>query len=415
MEYLPRAADLELDRLLPLAPAIAIDGPKGVGKTDSAARRATTSYFLDEADDLAILAADLHFSTAADGTILIDEWQRLPETWDRVRRAVDRGATAGRFLLTGSASPRPVVDTHSGAGRILSLRMRPMAMFERGADSATVSLASLLKGESAVVAGSTAIGLQDYVAAISSSGFPGILRAPAEIRSDLIDSYIHRIIDRDLPEFGAQVRKPDTLRRWLAAYAAASSTTTSYAKVLAAASAADATQPSKTTTIAYRDHLAALWILDPVPAWKPVSTATPRLVSAPKHQLADPALALRLMRLTGDSLVRRQGSHMAGPLFESLATLSVRVAAQVARAEVGHLRTRDGDREVDLIVEGPEGQIIGIEVKLTSRISDEDVKHLHWLRKLVPEVADLVVITTGNRAYRRADGVAVVPLALLRP
>lgn len=105
---------------------------------------------------------------------------------------------------------------------------------------------------------------------------------------------------------------------------------------------------------------------------------------------------------------------MAGPLFESLATLTVRVAAQAAGASVGHLRTRNGDHEVDLVVEGSDGQVIGIEVKLASAVTDADVRHLLWLRRQLPDdVIALVVLTTGVRAYRRPDGVAVVPLALL--
>jgi uncharacterized protein len=102
---------------------------------------------------------------------------------------------------------------------------------------------------------------------------------------------------------------------------------------------------------------------------------------------------------------------MAGPLFESLATLSVRVAAQASESRVGHLRTRNGDHEVDLVVEGP---ILGIEVKLAASVRDADVKHLHWLRDQLPDdTVDLLVITTGTHAYRRPDGIAVVPLALL--
>lgn len=105
---------------------------------------------------------------------------------------------------------------------------------------------------------------------------------------------------------------------------------------------------------------------------------------------------------------------MLGPLFESLATLSVRVAADRARARVGHLRTRPGDREVDLVVEGSDGQVVAIEVKWSQAVEDADVKHLLWLRdKLGEQLVDAVVISTGTRAYRRPDGVAVVPLALL--
>ncbi len=407
--------DHELDELLPLAPALALDGPKAVGKTDTANRRATTTWFLDDAAQREVARADFSLASVPPGTLLLDEWQQLPQVWDSVRRQVDAGAPAGRFLLTGSATPVDATGTHSGAGRVLSLRMRPMGLHERGLVSPTVSLRDLLRvGRPAEIGGETSFVLGDYVEALTSSGFPGIMVAPGRLRRDLLDSYLTRIIDRDLPDQGYEVRRPEVLRRWLAAYAAASSTTTSYSRLLDATTGGDGTQPAKTTTITYRDHLTRLWLLDPVPGWSPANSPIRRLQQAPKHHLADPALAARLLSLSAGSLLGPSGVHMMGPLFESLVTLTVRVLAQAAEATVSHLRLRGGEREVDLIVEGVDGQVLGIEVKLAADVQDSDVRHLTWLREQVPErVSDLVVVTTGTAAYRRADGVAVVPLALL--
>ena len=232
----------------------------------------------------------------------------------------------------------------------------------------------------------------------------------------MLDAYLQRIIDRDLPDAGFSVRRPETLRRWLNAYAAASSTTTAYSRLLDATTSGDGAQPAKTTTIAYRDHLSQLWLLDPVPGWSPSRSPMTRLQQAPKHQLADPSLAARALGLSARMLGAPAGAHMAGQLFESLATLSARVAAQPLQARVGHLRTGNGDHEVDLIIEGPDGQVVGVEVKMAAAINDSDVKQLLWLRDQLPgQVADLVVLSTGSRAYRRRDGVALVPLALFGP
>jgi predicted AAA+ superfamily ATPase len=413
VEYLPRAVDAELDVLLPHASAIAIDGAKGVGKTATARRRATAIWLLDDPAERALVEADPGLRDAPAGTLLLDEWQRLPWVWDSVRRQVDAGTPPGRFLLTGSATPAPGVTTHSGAGRILSLRMRPLAWFERHPATSTVSLGDLLRGEPGV-SGRSERTLGDYLRAIESSGFPGIHALPDPIRRVHLDSYLARIVDRDLVEQGYAVRRPDTLRRWLAAYAAASSTTTAYSRLLDATTAGDGVQPAKTTTIAYRDLLSQIWVLDPVPGWSPSRSPMSRLQQAPKHQLVDPALALRLLGLSASTLVRPTGAHLAGPLFESLATLSIRVAAQQWGARVGHLRTGNGDREVDLVVEGVDGQVVGVEVKMSAAVGDADVRHLLWLRDQLPEeVVDLVIVTTGHTAYRRPDGVAVVPLALL--
>lgn len=415
MDYQRRAIDDELDRLLPLAPAIALEGAKGVGKTDTARRRARTTFLLDDPDDLAAFQADPRAVRGMAAPVLLDEWQRHPASWDVVRRWVDAGAEPGSALLTGSAGLRAGVDTHSGAGRILTRRMRPMALFERGVIEWSVSLSALLTG-SREVSGSTTFRAADYLAQITESGFPGIRAAVPELQRDLLDAYAAAIIDRDLPESGVQVRRKETLRRWLTAYAAASSGTTAYSKILDASTAGDGSQPAKTTTIAYRDHLTGIFVLDPVPGWSPSANPFAPLQVSPKHQLVDPALAARLLGQTAASLQTSRGRALMGPLFESLATLSVRVAAERARARVGHLRTRQGDREVDLVVEGPEGQVLGIEVKWSREVVDADVKHLLWLRdKLGAECVGALVVSTGSRAYRRRDGVAVVPLALLGP
>ena len=414
MAYQPRSIDDELDELLSAAPAVAIDGAKGVGKTRTATQRADSMWLLDDPAQAELLRADPTFTDAAPGTLLIDEWQRMPQVWDVVRRQVDAGAPAGRFLLTGSATPSAGVDTHSGAGRILSLRMRPLALYERVGARPSVSISALLDADPVTIAGQTDMTAGDYYAAIEASGFPGIYQQPERLRRRLLDAYLQRVIDRDLPDLGRTVRRPEVLRRWLAAYAAATSTTTSYSRILDATTTGDGNQPAKSTTIAYRDHLTQLWLLDPVPGWRPTRTPLRRLQQAPKHHLADPGLAARLLSLSARTLVSAAGAPFAGPLFESLATLTVRVAAQRAGARVGHLRTRNGDREVDLIVEGDEGQILGIEVKLAASVGDTDVRHLLWLREQRPnDVVDLMILTTGSHAYRRQDGVAVVPLALL--
>lgn len=416
VDYLLRTIDGELDELLQAAPAIALDGPKGVGKSATAERRADRSWFLDDPDQRSQLEADPHFAGAPKGTLLLDEWQRLPAIWDSVRRRVDDGASPGRFVLTGSASPTAGVDTHSGAGRIMSLRMRPMALHERGRATPSVSIRSLLMGDRPVIGGETAWSSGDYFAAIVSSGFPGVTNLPERVQRGQLDSYLRRIVDRDLPEQGFVVRRRETLRRWLAAYAAASSSTAAYSRILDAATAGDGSQPAKTTTLAYRELLTEVWLLDPLPGWTHSRNPLSRVQQAPKHQLADPGLAARLLNLSAPALAGATGAAMAGPLFESLATLTVRVAAQAAEASVGHLRTRNGDHEVDLVLEGADGQVLGVEVKLAAAVTDADVRHLRWLSDQLPhDVVDQMIVTTGRTAYRRSDGIAVVPLALLGP
>ncbi len=423
MAYRHRIVEKELDELLGSLPALAIEGAKGVGKTETASRRAKTVHRLDDPDDLALAEADPKRLLEADPPILLDEWQRLPESWDLVRRAVDAGGEPGRYLLTGSASPDGV-GRHSGAGRIPTIRMRPLSLIERAGGAGSVSLSELLDGGRPELSGETNMSLDDYTREIVASGFPGLMGLPDRALRTQLDGYLARIVDRDFAELQHEVRNPSGLRRWMTAYAAASSTATSFEKIRDAATGGEGEKPSRRGAAPYRSVLERLWILDPVPAWQPTRRHLSRLSAAPKHQLADPALAARLLGATAPALLENQelgpplprDGTLLGALFESLVTLCVRVYGQHAEARIGHLRTYGGDREVDLIVERQDGRVIAIEVKLKRTIKDADLSHLGWLRKKIgDELLDALVVTTGEHAYRRSDGIGVVPAALLGP
>ena len=419
--YIPRIVDQELDELSEGLPAIAIEGPRGVGKTETALRRAKTVHRLDDADQYALIRARRRRLIEGELPILIDEWQRMPESWDVVRRAVDADRTPGRFLLTGSATPTRK-PTHSGAGRIVTVRMRPMSLAERMPVVPTVSLGSLLSGTRPDLTGETDATIVDYVQEIMRSGFPGIRSLSSRLRRSALDGYLDRIAEHDFNDLDRRVRDPQTLRRWLVAYAAATSTTASFETVRDAAATSQGHKPARSTTLPYRTALEQLWLLDEVSAWHPTRNPLRRLAGSPVHHLADPALAARLLGCDADELlagttggpaIARNGP-LLGALFESLVTLSVKVYAQQNEARVLHLRTHGGEREVDLIVERGYGTVVALEVKLTSSVEERDVRHLRWLsQRLGPDLLDAAVITTGSHAYRRRDGIGVIPAALL--
>jgi predicted AAA+ superfamily ATPase len=422
--YHRRVVDTELDELLGDLAAVTLEGAKAVGKTATAMQRAATIYELDRDGVRELVSADLDRVLSSPPPVLLDEWQRLPAIWDAVRRAVDKDPSSGRFLLTGSASPASP-QTHSGAGRIVRLRMRPLSLVERDVATPTVSLARLLAGGRPVVDGSSGVRLERYVEEIVASGFPGIRPLGERARRAQLDGYLARIVDRDFTDMGRSVRNPTVLRRWMAAYAAATATVASYDSIRGAATGGEGDKPAKTTTQPYRDILERLWVVDPVPAWTATRNYLHGLGSAPKHHLADPALAARILGLDASALLDdraveptlpRDGSFL-GALFESLVTLDMRVYAQAAEARVGHLRTHRGAHEVDLIVARADQSVVAIEVKLASAVNDHDVRHLRWLQEEIGDrLLDAVVITTGDYAYRRPDdGIAVIPAALLGP
>jgi len=421
MDYLSRVMDQTIADLLEGLPAVSIEGAKGVGKTETAGKHARWMYELDRTATKSDLTDNPELVLAGTHPILIDEWQLVPPVWDVVRRAVDKGAEPGSFILTGSAALPPDARVHSGAGRIVSVVMRPLSLPERQIETPSISLASLLDGGRGEISGTTTIAPADYVREILASGFPAIRSTPERHQRQLLDGYLAAIVTKDIPEAGGNVRRPAALRSWLAAYGAATATTASYSTILDAATPGEADKPTKLTAMNYRDLLARVRVLEPVPAWIPIFAHLKRLSQRPKHHLVDPALAARLVGATFESLVQgrdepvfpRDGTFL-GALFESLAVQTVRVLADACEGRVFHFRTFEDRQEIDIIVQRPDFRVLAIEVKFSQHVRPDDATSLNWLEAQMPgRVVDKVILNTSDRAYRRKDGVAVVPLALL--
>ncbi|MFP4302382.1 MAG: ATP-binding protein, partial [Spirochaetaceae bacterium] len=237
-----------------------------------------------------------------------------------------------------------------------------------------------------------------------------------------LDGYVTRIIDTDFEEQGHPVRRPEILSAWITAYAAATATTASFETIRDAATGGQGEKPAKTTTQPYRDVLRKLWILDPLFPWLPSRNMLKRLGHSPKHHLADPALAVRALGLEEEALltgnepasrVPKDGT-LLGNLFESLVSLCVRVYAQASEAHLRHFRLHGGRREIDLIIERSDRKVVAMEVKLSGTVHDGDVDNLLWLREQIGgDLLDAIVVNTGPYAYRRPDGIGVIPAALL--
>lgn len=424
VQYKRRVVDEELDLLMPQLPAMLLDGPKAVGKTETASRRVATVLDMSRPEQHALVAAAPD-SVLAEATkpVLVDEWHLLPVVWDAVKRAVDRDRSGGQFVLAGSA---PIVGSpaHTGAGRITTLRMRPMTLPERGVAAPTVSLERLLTGERDRLVGTTTLGLAAYVDELLRSGLPGSQHLDGRALRQDLTGYLDRIVERDVVDAGRVVRRPAALRAWLRAYAAATATDASWERLRDAATPGLDDKPARTTTTGYVETLTALRVLDELEAWTTTGSRIGRLTRSAKHHVVDPALAARLVGVDRDMLltadvdlppVPRDGTFL-GALFESLVVMHLRVFAQAAEARTAHLRTRGGRHEVDVIVERGDGRVVAVEVKLSGTIRDDDVRHLRWLGEQIgDQLLDAVVISTGPGAYRREDGIAVVPLGLIGP
>ena len=393
-----------------------IEGPKACGKTETARQHAQSEVLLD-VDPEAQRAAAIDPRLVLPGAVprLIDEWQREPRIWDAVRREVDQRRLPGQFLLTGSATPQDSASRHSGAGRMTVMTLRPMTLFEQGFSPGTVSLADLLDGRDPAVGRST-LDLVAYAERIVIGGWPGLIGRSARDAAAFLSGYIDTIVEHDVGVVSGTRRDPRLVRRFLQAYAQLSAHPARLTTIVERARGiADNEAPSRWTAEPYLDALDRLMVVDDLEAWNPDLRSRKRLMTTPKRHLVDPSLAAALMesdpaRLLGDL-------NTLGYLFESLAVRDVRVYATASDASAYHYRERAGELEVDIVVERRDGTWVGIEVKMGSNLIDDAARALLRLAstRITRPPTALIVLTATEYAYRRDDGVIVVPLGLLGP
>ena len=426
-KYYDRLIEPYLLSLMGEFPAIAIDGLKGVGKTVSTKRIAASVFELDRPKDYDQIANVPEVLASAVPPVLIDEWQRIPSVWDYIRRAVDEGAKPGSFLLTGSISNTDT-NIHSGAARIIRRKMYPLSLAERGIEKPTVSIGEMFSSVEpfkAIISGKTDVSSKDYLYEISASGLPEFRRYSPDNRRIAFESFFDNILSHDFRQQGIRLRQPETLLRWLRAYCAAISTDAGYTEILDASTAGEGNKPTAKTTISYREALENLWLLDELSPWLEGESFFAGLKLSPKHYLADPAIAAYMLGLDEDILARSDGwpsraerfdtkyGSIIGRLFEALIQLCLNVYASVNNSKLYFAKTHKGDREVDFVLQKG-NKVIACEVKFSPTVGVSDGKHLRWfIERVGADCWDAMIITTGGIAYRRNDGIAVVPASLL--
>ena len=416
MAYRPRLVDTELRALLTAAGAVLIEGPKGCGKT-AAARQAARSEVLLDVDVAAQAAGEIDPGLLLPGATprLLDEWQLVPTLWNQVRRAVDdRGAT-GQFILTGSAVPADDITRHTGAGRMARLRMRPLSLFEHGHSSGAVPLASLLAGDSPA---STDPGhaVRDLAEFVCVGGWPLNLTRGTAAALRAVRSYLDDIVRTDIHRVDGVTRDPLRVARVLRAYARHVATEASDSTIAADVHGDD---PSvhRDTLAAYLGALERLMVIEEQPAWAPHLRSRARIRSASKRHFVDPSLAVAALRASPESVLK--DITLLGTLFESLVVRDLRVYAQPLDAHVLHYRDNTG-LEVDAVIECADGRWAACEIKLGLKAIDGAAASLRrFAEKVDTERAGapvfLAVITGTGYAYRRPDGVFVIPIGALGP
>lgn len=415
-DYMPRVSDNLLSKLLESSGAVLVEGAKWCGKTQSSLQFAKSAIYMQDPDEgpAFMLLADSKPSLLLEGNTprLIDEWQMAPVLWDAVRYAVDKRGSVGQFILTGSVTPE-TKTMHTGTGRIARMIMRPMSLFESNESNGSVSIKELFDGKVDVAALST-LTIDKIAIALCRGGWPSAVKMKKNSAQVAIN-YVESIINIDISTADGVERSREKVRLLLQSLARNISTMATDRTIMDDIGANNSSITDKTLN-SYLNVLQKLYVVEDVKAWQPSLRSKTAIRTASKRQFVDPSIASAVLRVDSEGLLK--DFETFGLLFESLCTRDLRVYAQASDGDIFHYRDKTG-LESDLIIKLHDGRWAAVEVKLGSSYVDEAAKNLIKLKGKIDESkmrkpSFLMVITGGQAAYKRDDGVLVIPIGCLK-
>ena len=421
-KYRARILDAQVARCLDVFGAVCIEGPKWCGKTWISSYHSKSEFLVADPSggfQNRRLAETSPF-IVLEGEVprLIDEWQEVEEIWDAVRYAVDQRGEKGQFILTGSSTPKKKEHrVHSGAGRIGRLRLRTMSLYESGDSDGSVSLEKLCEGDlEEKLTGE--VDLRDLAGYVARGGFPGTLGMTAADARLMSESYIETILADDVHRIDGKRYDAGKMRLLLRSLARNESTTATKKTLENDIRESDDEAVDYDTLGTYLDVFDRLFLLDNQKPFATKVRSSVRVRQAEKRHLCDPALACALLGLTPEKLVGDLETF--GLLFEALCERDLRVYAESFGAQLFHYRDYE-DREIDAVVELKDGSWCAFEIKLGARQIDDAAQGLVELRDKIAEEEKgkapsvlCVVCGMAGAAYRRLDGVFVVPITALK-
>ena len=424
MKYLERIGDELLKRKLRSSAAVLIEGPKWCGKTSMGAQLAKSIVYIQDPDKRSMYRkmADTQPSLLLEGETphMLDEWQTIPILWDAVRFAADQRQEMNQFILTGSATPIDDDENsemeHTGTGRIARLRMRPMSLWESKESRGQVSLKALFDGTQEMGLFENPLTLKDLAFVMCRGGWPGALGLEEEDALEVAINLVDELVNTDVNRVDGTEKNPDRVRAVLRSYARNISTMTAASTIMADVKANDISITDKTLTN-YLTALRRLFIIEDAKAWQPSLRSKTGIRTSNKRHFVDTSIATAVLELNPKSIL--EDFNLFGFLFEDFCLRDVRVYTEPLRGTVYHYHD-NSELESDLIIRLHDGRWAAIEVKTGSKEIEEAADNLIQLSKDVDtskigEPAFLMVLTAGQYAYRREDGVYIVPIGCLKP
>jgi len=421
-EYKKRIADDILKRKLEGKGAVLIEGPKWCGKTTTAEQIAASVLYMDDPEkkeqNITMSELSPKLLLRGDTPRLIDEWQLAPKLWDAIRFEVDHRGKQGQFVLTGSAVPVDSKEiTHSGTGRFSWLTMRPMSLYESGDSNGEVSLKSLFSGETDVNAESI-LNIERLSFLVCRGGWPQAVDMSDEIALDQAMDYYDAVIRSDINRADNVQKNPERVRRLMKSYARNQGGQVPNTVLAQDIATNDETTINEETVASYLNALRKIFVVEDMSAWNPNLRSKTAIRSSDTRYYIDPSIAVAALGIGPKDLLNDLKTF--GFLFETLCVRDLRVFADALNGEVYHYRDKDG-QECDAVIHLRNGKYGLIEIKLGGeKLIEEGVSSLKSMAaKIDTEKMNapsflMVLIGTGDYAYRRKDGVFVVPIGCLK-
>ncbi|MCD8201620.1 MAG: DUF4143 domain-containing protein [Clostridia bacterium] len=420
-EYLPRIADRLLADAMEAKGAVLIEGPKWCGKTTTASQAAKSVIHMDDpimgANYVDMFYLDPSNILGGEVPHLIDEWQLVPKIWDAVRYEVDRRGEFNQFILTGSSVPPDLSQLiHSGAGRITKVKMKTMTLYESKDSSGVVSLESLFDTPEKI-SGQNELTVGDLAFLICRGGWPQAVGQTEKVALRQAYDYYNVIMESDISRVDNVSRNPNRMKAIMRSYSRNIGSQIKYAGIASDVRAVDSMSLSNETVYSYIEALKNIFVIDEIPAWNPNIRSKSAIRTTCVRNFCDQSIAVAALKVTPDIL--KNDLPTFGLLFESMCLRDLGIYAQYLGGDL--YRYRDSsDLECDAVIVLPDGRWGAAEIKLGINHIDEAAENLKKFRKTIntermKEPSFLMVLSgTVQFAYRRSDGVYVVPIGCLR-
>ncbi len=420
--YRKRIVDEILKKKLKGKGAVLIQGPKWCGKTTTAEQISKSILYMSKPDEKEqnLTLAEINPELLLQGEVprLIDEWQIAPKLWDAIRYEVDHRNAEGQFILTGSSVPAKMEEvTHTGTGRFSWLLMRPMSLFESGESNGEVSLKDLFD-ENKKVEGINNLDLEKIAYLVCRGGWPRAIFMEEDIALEQAYDYYDAIVNRDISEADGVSRNTERVKNLMRAYSRNIGSQASNDTLKNDIIANDSSSLDTDTVLSYVNALKKIFVVEESPAWNPNLRSKTAIRTSDTRYFIDPSIAVASLGIGPKDLINDLNTF--GLLFETLCIRDLRVYAETINGKVYHYRDAN-DLECDAVIHLRDGSYGLIEIKIGGdKLINEGAENLKKLEtridttKMKKPSFLLVLTAVGSYAYRREDGVCVVPIGCLK-